>query len=144
MYFESLSTSTSAGASSLDDNDDSRKLRMDDSITKDRVQVLLKGKWFRLYLKSSDERLLLGPFHPLEYSMSCLHRMGSNKKIRIEQESVNSVLLDDSPYEVNDQWFVAAQVGSNPTGSMLMARSTTFMPNQPGLGALLAMIFAPS
>ena len=31
----------------------------------------------------------------------------------------------------------------NPTGSALMARSTSMMPNKLGLGAILAMIFAP-
>ena len=31
----------------------------------------------------------------------------------------------------------------NPTGSALSARSTSMMPNKLGLGAILAMIFAP-
>ena len=31
----------------------------------------------------------------------------------------------------------------NPTGNALMARSTSMMPNKLGLGAILAMIFAP-
>ena len=38
---------------------------------------------------------------------------------------------------------VAAHVGMTPSGNSLVARSTTFMPNQRGLGALLTMIFAP-
>ena len=33
--------------------------------------------------------------------------------------------------------------GMNPTGNALMARSTSMMPNKLGLGAILAMIFAP-
>ena len=33
--------------------------------------------------------------------------------------------------------------GMNPSGNALMARSTSMMPNKLGLGAILAMIFAP-
>lgn len=90
------------------------------------------------------ETILKGPYHPLEFNISSAHRVGDQKPVRIEMDSVNSVLLDDHPTDTNDQWLVAAHVGLNPAGSTLLARSTTFMPNRPGLGAILTMIFAPS
>jgi hypothetical protein len=53
------------------------------------------------------------------------------------------VLLDRFPLDDHDQWMVAAHVGLNPSGKALLLRHTTFLPNQHGLGALLAMVFAP-
>ena len=56
----------------------------------------------------------------------------------------NSIIfLDDHPEDIIDQFVVAAHVGMNPTGTALMARSTSMMPNKLGLGAILAMAFSP-
>lgn len=76
------------------------------------------------------EVVLKGPFHPLEYNLSSCHRIGSQKVVRVEHESVNSVLLDDQPNDPIDQWSVAAHVGMNPSGTALQARSVTLMPNR--------------
>jgi hypothetical protein len=54
-----------------------------------------------------------------------------------------TVLLDRYPTDLHDQWMVAGHVGMNASGNCLMLRSTTFLPNQYGLGAMLTMIFAP-
>ena len=75
--------------------------------------------------------------------MNSVHGLGSKWLVRVEQESVNSVLLDDQPQETVDQYVVAAHVGMNPSGKCLMVRSTTLMPNKLCLGAMLTMIFAP-
>ena len=65
---------------------------------------------------------LRGPFHPLETKYMCTHRIGSTKEVRIEQESVNSVLLDRFPTDDHDQWMVAAHVGMTQSGNSLMLR----------------------
>lgn len=86
---------------------------------------------------------LKGPFHPLQFSLFSLHKIGSQKQIKVEPESVNSILLDHQPQDQVDQFLVGAQVNLTPTGNALMTRATTFMPNKLGLGAILTMLFAP-
>lgn len=63
---------------------------------------------------------------------------------RIEQDSVNSVALDDEPHDSTRRMMAAAYVGLNPSGTVMMARDTTIMPNIPGLPALVSLLFAPS
>lgn len=86
---------------------------------------------------------LKGPYHPLQFNVVSTHRIGSSKKANIEPDSVNSVLLGKSPNDKHDVWLVAGHVGTNTSGDALVLRSTTLMPNKEGLGALLAMVFAP-
>jgi hypothetical protein len=87
---------------------------------------------------------LKGPFNPLEFKLQCAHKMGGLMDAHVDPESVNSVLLDRFPNDEYDQWLVAAHVGmSSHASSALTLRSTTFMPNLPGLGALLTAVFAP-
>ena len=93
--------------------------------------------------KTKSQVYLKGPYHPLEYSLHSATQMGSQKMVRVEPESVNSVLLDDQPEDHIDQWLVAAHIGLNRSGSALQVRGTTLMPNKLGLGALLTMVFAP-
>ena len=40
---------------------------------------------------------LRGPFSPLEYKVSCAYRQGSTKLVNTDRDSVNSVLLDQTP-----------------------------------------------
>ena len=63
---------------------------------------------------------LRGPTHPLSYNLSSVHRIGMAKRTNVEQESVNSILLDDQPESEIDQFFVAAHVGLNQSKSALM------------------------
>ena len=86
---------------------------------------------------------LNGPFSPLEHKVSCLHRHGSTKMANVDLESVNSVLLNQSPGDSYDHYMVAAHVGMNPSGETLQLRNTTWLPARPGLGALATMVFSP-
>ena len=88
---------------------------------------------------------LRGPLNPLTFSLTCAHRMGSEREVRVEPDSVNSVLLERFPGDHHDQWMVAGHVSLTPhsNNSSLLLRNTTFMPNLPGLGALLTAVFAP-
>ena len=95
-------------------------------------------------LRQSGRRLpLAGPFSPLEHKVVCLHRQGSGKLATVDPESVNSVMLNQAPGEMFDQFMVAAQVGVNPSGETLVLRGTSWLPASPGFGALATMIFSP-
>lgn len=91
----------------------------------------------------TGEANLRGPFNPLEHKVTAVHRVGIMKDIRVDLDSVNSVMIDQYPTDCHDQWLVAGNVVMNPSGSTLKLRSTTLLPNQYGLGALLTMVFAP-
>ena len=86
---------------------------------------------------------LLGPFSPLEHKVVCLHRQGSGKLATVDPESVNSVMLNQAPGDMFDQYMVAAQVGLNPSGETLVLRGTSWLPASPGFGALATMMFSP-
>jgi len=86
---------------------------------------------------------LRGPFSPLEYKVSCAYRQGSTKLVNTDRDSVNSVLLDQTPSNRHELWMVAAHVGVSPNGENLLARNTTWLPARPGMGALATIIFAP-
>ena len=84
-----------------------------------------------------------GPFNPLEHKVQCSYRTGSQKLCNVDPESVNAVLLDQSPSDPTDQWMVAAQVAMSPSSESLLIRNTSWMPAKPGLGSLATMIFSP-
>ena len=88
----------------------------------------------RLLFDNRDKRTidvwLKGPDHPLLYKVSAVHRVGTGKEAIVEQDSVNSVLLERFPNDDHDQWLVAAHVGMSQSGNALLLRNTTFLPNQ--------------
>ena len=86
---------------------------------------------------------LHGPFNPLEHKVQCSYRTGSQKLCNVDPESVNAILLDQSPSDPTDQWMVAAQVAMSPSSESLLIRNTSWMPAKPGLGSLATMIFSP-
>lgn len=88
---------------------------------------------------------LKGPKSPLESCIySCLNMAKSqSKKVGIETNSVNSVLLEASPQDSFEKYVVAANVTETQSKTELCARETTIMPNIPGFGPLMALIFSP-
>ncbi|XP_055594148.1 probable ATP-dependent RNA helicase spindle-E isoform X2 [Uranotaenia lowii] len=85
--------------------------------------------------------VLSGPHSPLEISASSPIRSGIMKPVTIEPDSVNSVLLDANPQDTHEKLIVAAFV--NEAGNRLILRQTTMMPNIPGFGAIMALMFSP-
>lgn len=85
---------------------------------------------------------LSGPHSPLETSASATVRSGVMKPISIENDSVNSVLLDSNPQDTHEKLLIAGFV--NEQGNRLILRQTSMMPNIPGFGALMALIFCPT
>ncbi|XP_068618918.1 probable ATP-dependent RNA helicase spindle-E [Battus philenor] len=95
------------------------------------------------YADCDSEVILKGPFSPLETVVHNMMYAGREKQVNIEWNSVNSVLLDTEPQEVYERLLVAAEVGQNDTGSNLTLRHTTYLPNIPGLPAIIALLFCP-
>ncbi|XP_066585489.1 probable ATP-dependent RNA helicase spindle-E [Prorops nasuta] len=86
---------------------------------------------------------LRGPFSPLEVEFRHQAIMSQGKKVRIESESVNSVILDPEPTDRHDRLLVSSCVNENITGAQLSLRNTSLLPNFPGLPAILTLIFTP-
>ena len=64
----------------------------------------------KMRMKTAEDRRLQtekcelrGPFSPLEYEVTCIHREGSNLMIHIDMDSVNSVLLNQNPSDPHEQ-----------------------------------------
>lgn len=71
-----------------------------------------------------------------------LTSVGKLKKVNVESNSVNSVLLDDD-HDQSSERLLVAQIVSQDSQNGLILRNTTLLPNIPGLVALLALSFAP-
>uniref|UniRef100_A0A4W3JI68 RNA helicase n=1 Tax=Callorhinchus milii TaxID=7868 RepID=A0A4W3JI68_CALMI len=87
--------------------------------------------------------LLHGPFNPYEIRFHSMTAMSRFRNVWIERESINSVALNGAPEDVHQRMLVAASVSVNASGSTIIVRETTLMPNIHGLPALICMIFAP-
>lgn len=87
---------------------------------------------------------LRGPFSPLESKVYAAIRIGTWKTVIIEQDSVNSILLDSDPQDSHERLLVSATITENFSRGNLTARQTTVMPNIPGFGPLMALIFCPT
>lgn len=86
--------------------------------------------------------VLSGPHSPLETTASATIRTSIMKPVSIESDSVNSILLDSNPQDTHEKLLVAGYV--NESGNRLILRQTSLMPNIPGFGALMALIFCPT
>ena len=66
------------------------------------------------------------------------------RQIRVESDSVNSLVVDDAPGDTYARMLVAGSIRLNPSGEMLLLSNTTVMPNIRGLPALATMLFTPT
>ncbi|XP_072819932.1 ATP-dependent RNA helicase TDRD9 isoform X1 [Vicugna pacos] len=87
--------------------------------------------------------ILHGPFNPYELKCHSLTRISKFRCVWIEKESINSVVVSDSPEDLHQRVLVAASLSVNATGSTMLLRETSLMPHIPGLLALLSMLFTP-
>ncbi|XP_078418572.1 ATP-dependent RNA helicase TDRD9 isoform X1 [Cetorhinus maximus] len=86
---------------------------------------------------------LHGPFNPYETKFHSMTTMSRFRNVWIERESINSVALNNAPEDIHQRMLVGASVSVNTSGSTIIVRETTLMPNIHGLPALICMIFAP-
>uniref|UniRef100_A0A1B6GC48 Probable ATP-dependent RNA helicase spindle-E n=1 Tax=Cuerna arida TaxID=1464854 RepID=A0A1B6GC48_9HEMI len=87
---------------------------------------------------------LKGPNSPLEMKLYSMTRCSSQKEVKVEWNSVNSVLLDADPTDPHERLLVAGSVTQSVDGRRLTLNHTTALPNQNGLAALICLIFAPT
>ncbi|XP_072125835.1 ATP-dependent RNA helicase TDRD9 isoform X1 [Mobula birostris] len=86
---------------------------------------------------------LHGPFNPYQAKFYSMTNMSKFRNVWIESQSINSVAVNDAPEDVHQRVLVGASVSVNTSGSTMIVRETTLMPNIHGLPALICMIFAP-
>ncbi|KAM7164884.1 ATP-dependent RNA helicase TDRD9 isoform 1-T1 [Macrochelys suwanniensis] len=86
---------------------------------------------------------LHGPYNPYELKCHSMTQISRFRCIWIEKESINSVIVNNTPEDPFQKMLVAASVSVNGTGSTVLLRETSLMPPIPGLPALFSMLFAP-
>uniref|UniRef100_A0A3Q1IUF4 ATP-dependent RNA helicase TDRD9 n=1 Tax=Anabas testudineus TaxID=64144 RepID=A0A3Q1IUF4_ANATE len=86
---------------------------------------------------------LHGPVSPHKTNFHCLSHKTYYKTVWIERCSINSVALNENPHYKNQRMLVAGTVSVNSTGTRILLRDTSLMPDIPGLPALVTMLFTP-
>ncbi|KAJ0062697.1 hypothetical protein NL108_004311, partial [Boleophthalmus pectinirostris] len=65
------------------------------------------------------------------------------RRVTIERNSMNSLAINENPHYKHQRMLVAGAVSVNSTGTLILLRETTLMPDIPGLPALITMLFTP-
>ncbi|XP_054469828.1 ATP-dependent RNA helicase TDRD9 [Anoplopoma fimbria] len=86
---------------------------------------------------------LHGPHSPYKINFHSLSHKTFYKTVCIERVSINSLALNENPHNKHLRMLVAGAVSVNPTGTRILLRDTSIMPDIPGLPALLTMLFTP-
>ncbi|XP_038584819.1 ATP-dependent RNA helicase TDRD9 isoform X1 [Micropterus salmoides] len=86
---------------------------------------------------------LHGPNSPNKIKFHSLSNKTHYKTVCIERSSINSLALNENPHYKHQRMLVAGTVSVNPTGTRILLRDTTLMPDIPGLPALITMLFTP-
>ncbi|XP_036700017.1 ATP-dependent RNA helicase TDRD9 isoform X2 [Balaenoptera musculus] len=107
------------------------------------IRILLESFSSNKLGNPNCKAILHGPFNPYELKCHSLTRISKFRRVWIEKESINSVIISDSPEDLHQRMLVAASLSVNATGSTVLLRETSLMPHIPGLPALLSMLFAP-
>ena len=64
--------------------------------------------------------------------------------MRVYQDSINSIIIDEAPNDKYLRMLVAGSVSLNSLGDILVLKHTSLMPNIIGLPALATLLFTPS
>uniref|UniRef100_A0A3Q3GEP4 ATP-dependent RNA helicase TDRD9 n=1 Tax=Labrus bergylta TaxID=56723 RepID=A0A3Q3GEP4_9LABR len=86
---------------------------------------------------------LHGPNSPNKINFHSLSHKTYYKTVCIEKSSINSLALNENPHYKHQRMLVAGTVSVNSTGTLILLRETSFMPDIPGLPALVTMLFTP-
>lgn len=86
---------------------------------------------------------LVGPHSPLEVSLNGISRFFVSK-VNVDQNSVNSVILEDDIVNYHSKFYVACNVTANQSNKSLVIHDVTMMPQTPGLAVILALVFCPT
>ncbi|KAL7380920.1 hypothetical protein ABVT39_025994 [Epinephelus coioides] len=86
---------------------------------------------------------LHGPNSPYRIKFHSLSQKTFYKTVCIERRSINSLALNENPHYKHQRMLVAGTVSVNSTGTRILLRDTSIMPDIPGLPALVTMLFTP-
>lgn len=92
---------------------------------------------------AKDKAHLQGPYSPHRISFHSLNRKIFYKTVTVERSSMNSLAVNENPHCKHQRMLVAGNVAVSPTGTRILLRDTTLMPDIPGLPALITMLFTP-
>ncbi|XP_019940808.2 ATP-dependent RNA helicase TDRD9 isoform X2 [Paralichthys olivaceus] len=84
-----------------------------------------------------------GPSSPHKISFHSLSHKTFYKMVCIERSSINLLALNENPHNKHQRILVAGTVSVNSTGTRILLRDTTIMPDIPGLPSLVTMLFTP-
>ncbi|XP_070698843.1 ATP-dependent RNA helicase TDRD9 [Pempheris klunzingeri] len=86
---------------------------------------------------------LHGPSSPYKINFHSLNHKTHYKTVSVERSSVNSLALNENAHYKHQRMLVAGTVSVNSTGTRILLRDTSIMPEIPGLPALVTMLFTP-
>uniref|UniRef100_A0A3B5A8K9 RNA helicase n=1 Tax=Stegastes partitus TaxID=144197 RepID=A0A3B5A8K9_9TELE len=88
---------------------------------------------------------LHGPNSPHKISFHSVshHNVSSCRTVFIDRSSINAFVLNENPHYKHQRMLVAGNVSVNCTGTRILLRDTTLLPDIPGLPALITMLFTP-
>ncbi|KAM9341283.1 ATP-dependent RNA helicase TDRD9 [Symphorus nematophorus] len=92
---------------------------------------------------SKSKVSLHGPTSPNKINFHGLSHKTQYKTVLIERTSINSSALNENPQYKNQRMLVAGTVSVNSTGTWILLKDTSIMPDIPGLPALVTMLFTP-
>uniref|UniRef100_A0A3B4T3V9 RNA helicase n=1 Tax=Seriola dumerili TaxID=41447 RepID=A0A3B4T3V9_SERDU len=71
------------------------------------------------------------------------HKINFHSLMCVERCSINSLALNETPHYKHQRMLVAGTVSVNSTGTRILLKDTSIMPDVSGLPALLTMLFTP-
>ncbi|XP_022606674.1 ATP-dependent RNA helicase TDRD9 [Seriola dumerili] len=86
---------------------------------------------------------LHGPNSPHKINFHSLSHRTYYKTVCVERCSINSLALNETPHYKHQRMLVAGTVSVNSTGTRILLKDTSIMPDVSGLPALLTMLFTP-
>ncbi|KAM6912257.1 ATP-dependent RNA helicase TDRD9 [Xenentodon cancila] len=92
---------------------------------------------------SKTKVCLHGPTSPYKISFHSLSRKICYKTVITEKSSINSLALNKNPHYKHLRMLVAGTVSVNSTGTCILLKDTSIMPDIPGLPAIVTMLFTP-
>ncbi|KAF7662633.1 hypothetical protein LDENG_00231020, partial [Lucifuga dentata] len=84
-----------------------------------------------------------GPTSPYKSTFHSLSHKTHFKTVFVDKSSINSLALNENPQNKHARMLVAGNVSVNTTGSNIVLKETSLMPDIPGLPALVMMLFTP-
>ncbi|XP_068195445.1 ATP-dependent RNA helicase TDRD9 [Antennarius striatus] len=86
---------------------------------------------------------LRGPSSPYKLTFHSMNHMTHCMSVNIERGSINSLAVNENPQYKHEKMIVAGNVMVAPSGSRIILKENSIMPDIPGLPALILMLFSP-